>query len=63
MKEATPVLHAGTLRAWGKDLRWAWPRDGNRETLKGAGIALAEQHKAQCLIMLHVFRGAPFECH
>ena len=38
-----------TLRAWGKELRWAWPRDGNRETLEGAGIALAAQYREQGL--------------
>ena len=52
LKEATPVLHAATLRAWGKELPWAWPRDGNRETLEGAGIALAAQYQAQGLNML-----------
>src|SRR5436853_561777 len=30
----------------------AWPRDGKRETLEGAGIALAEQYRAQGLYML-----------
>jgi len=53
LKEATPVIHAAALRAWGKDMRWAWPRDGRRETLEGAGIALAEQYKEQGLNMLH----------
>jgi phage terminase large subunit-like protein len=43
LKEATPVLHAAALRGWGKELPWAWPRDGRRETLEGAGIALAQQ--------------------
>ena len=38
---------------WGKDLRWSWPRDGKRETLEGAGVALAEQYKVQGLNMLH----------
>jgi phage terminase large subunit-like protein len=52
VREATPVIHAGALRAWGKDLRWAWPRDGRRETLEGAGVALAEQYKEQGLEML-----------
>ena len=46
-------MHAGAIRAWGKDLPWAWPRDGRRETLEGAGIALAEQYSAQGLNMLH----------
>ena len=55
LKEATPVLHAATLRAWGKELPWAWPRDGNRETLEGAGIALAAQYRAQGLNLLHEF--------
>ena len=53
LKEATPVIHAGAVRAWGKALPWAWPRDGRRETLEGAGIALAQQYKAQGLNMLH----------
>jgi len=34
-------------------LRWAWPRDGKRKTLEGAGIALAEQYRAQGLNLLH----------
>jgi hypothetical protein len=53
MREATPVIHAAALRAWDKELPWAWPRDGRRETLEGAGIALAEQYKEQGLNMLH----------
>ena len=53
LREATPVLHASTLRAWGKELRWAWPRDGRRETLEGAGVALADQYRAQGLNLLH----------
>ena len=52
LREATPVLHAAAVRPWG-NLLWAWPRDGRRETLEGAGIALAEQYKAQGLDMLH----------
>lgn len=36
LKEATPILHASAIRAWGKELPWAWPRDGRRETLEGA---------------------------
>ena len=34
---------------------WAWPRDGNRETLEGAGVALATQYREQGLNMLHEF--------
>ena len=36
LKEATPIIHAAALRGWGKELPWAWPRDGGRETLEGA---------------------------
>src|SRR5262249_173445 len=50
--QQTPGLHAGALRGWGKELRWAWPRDGRRETLEGAGISLAKQYGAQGLKML-----------
>jgi phage terminase large subunit-like protein len=53
LRESTPIEHAAALRSWGKDLRWAWPRDGKRETLEGAGIALAEQYRDQGLNMLH----------
>jgi phage terminase large subunit-like protein len=55
VKETTPITHAAALRAWGKELRWAWPRDGNRETLEGAGIALAAQYREQGLNLLHEF--------
>jgi phage terminase large subunit-like protein len=51
-RESTPILHAAALKPWGDWLPWAWPRDGHRETLEGAGIALAEQFKAQGLAML-----------
>src|SRR5262249_60742418 len=53
LKEATPIEHAAAIRAWGRDLRWAWPRDGKRETLEGADIALADQYREQGLNMLH----------
>jgi hypothetical protein len=36
-------------------LRWAWPRDGNRLTAEGAGVALAAQYRAQGLNMLHEY--------
>jgi hypothetical protein len=52
MREATPAMHASALRGWGTELRWAWPRDGRRETLEGAGIALADQYNREGLIML-----------
>jgi phage terminase large subunit-like protein len=53
IRETTPVIHAAALRSWGKELRWSWPRDGKRETLEGAGVALAEQYRDQGLNMLH----------
>jgi hypothetical protein len=52
LKESSPIEHAAALRSWGRDLRWAWPRDGKRETLEGAGISLAEQYRDQGLNML-----------
>ena len=55
LKEASPIIHAAALRPWGKELRWAWPRDGNRETLEGAGIALAEQYRREGLNMFPEF--------
>jgi len=54
VRTATPVVHAGALRLWGRELPWAWPRDGRRETLEGAGLALANQYRAQGLNMLHL---------
>src|SRR6185436_13729712 len=50
-REGSPVIHAAALRSWGR-LPWAWPRDGSRETLEGAGVALARQYGAQGLDML-----------
>src|SRR5215475_6274841 len=52
LREATAVIHAAALKPWGK-LPWAWPRDGRRETLEGAGKPLADQYRAQGLDMLH----------
>jgi hypothetical protein len=34
------------------DLPWAWPRDGRRETLEGAGQALAGQYRREGLQLL-----------
>jgi hypothetical protein len=52
LREATAVIHAAALKPWG-NLPWAWPRDGRRETLEGAGVALAKQYTAQGLDMLY----------
>ncbi len=51
LKEASVIEHAATLRGWG-DLKFAWPRDGQRGTLEAAGIPLAEQFRKQGLKML-----------
>jgi Terminase RNaseH-like domain len=50
------------LRPWGESLRWSWPRDGNRQTLEGSGVALASQYRALGLNLLteyaHYLEGA-----
>ena len=58
LREATPVLHAAAIKPWGQ-LIWAWPRDGRRETLEGAGIALAQQYKDQGLDLIHTHAQFP----
>lgn len=56
ISQQTPVFHAAALKSWNGPgeqwLPWAWPRDGRRETLEGAGIALATQYSGQGLKML-----------
>jgi phage terminase large subunit-like protein len=54
VRQQTPILHAAALKPWGDWLPWSWPRDGRRETLEGAGIALAEQYRVQGLKMLEI---------
>jgi phage terminase large subunit-like protein len=51
LREATPVLHAATLRAWGSWLPWAWPHDGLQHS-KDSGEQLAEQYRREGLAML-----------
>ncbi len=53
VREQDPIYHAAALKAWGEDLPWSWPRDGRRQTLEGAGKALADQYEAQGLNMLY----------
>ncbi|WP_352811300.1 terminase family protein [Mesorhizobium sp. M0387] len=50
--QQTPAMQSVTLKPWGSWLPWAWPRDGRRETLEGAGIALANQYREHGLNML-----------
>ena len=49
--EATPTIHASALRAWGRDLLWAWPHDGLQHD-KGSGDKLADQYRVAGLNML-----------
>lgn len=51
LREATPIIHAATLKAWGEWLPWAWPHDGLQHD-KGSGEELAAQYRAQGLKML-----------
>lgn len=50
-REATPVIHAAAIKAWGAQLPWAWPHDGLQHD-KGSGEALAGQYRAQGLNVL-----------
>lgn len=50
-KEQSQVIHAATLRGWGKALEWAWPHDG-ADTEKGSGVTLADQYREHGLMML-----------
>lgn len=57
VREATPVVHAGALKPWGRAgdgsqwLPWAWPHDGLQHD-KGSGVQLAEQYREQGLNLL-----------
>jgi hypothetical protein len=51
MREATPVIHAASLKAWGAWLPWAWPHDGLQHD-KGSGEAIADQYRRHGLAML-----------
>jgi phage terminase large subunit-like protein len=50
-REQTPLMFSGSIRPWGDWLPWAWPHDGLQHD-KGSGEALANQYKAQGLLML-----------
>ncbi|UCI10272.1 terminase large subunit [Mesorhizobium sp. B1-1-8] len=50
--QQTPAMQALALKSWGEWLPFAWPRDGRRETLEAAGVALAKQYAAHGLNML-----------
>ena len=50
-KEATPILHAASIKAWGAWVPCSWPHDGYQHD-KGSGNQLADQYREQGLNML-----------
>ncbi len=50
-KEATPVIHAASIKPWGDWIPCAWPHDGYQHD-KGSGLGLADQYRKQGLKML-----------
>lgn len=50
-KEATPIIHAASIRPWGEWIPCAWPHDGYQHD-KGSGDQLAAAYRAQHLNML-----------
>ncbi|MGL4527896.1 MAG: terminase large subunit domain-containing protein [Aestuariivirga sp.] len=50
-REASPIIHAASIKPWGAWLPVAWPHDGLQHD-KGSGEQLAAQYKAQGLAML-----------
>ena len=53
-RRRTPAEQATILRKWGKDLKWAWPRDGHANE-KGTGEQLAKMYKDEGMKMLPMF--------
>ena len=50
-REASPIIHAATVRAWGAWLPISWPHDGLQHD-KGSGEQLAAQYRKQGLNLL-----------
>jgi Terminase RNaseH-like domain/Terminase large subunit, T4likevirus-type, N-terminal len=50
-REATPIIHAASIKPWGSWVPCAWPHDGYQHD-KGSGDQLAEQYRKQGLKML-----------
>lgn len=50
-KEATPVIHAASIKPWGEWIPCAWPHDGYQHD-KGSGDQLSELYRKQGLNML-----------
>lgn len=51
VKEATPIIHAATIRGKGAWIPVAWPHDGLQHD-KGSGEQLAEQYRKHGVLML-----------
>jgi hypothetical protein len=51
MREATPFIHAATIKPWGDWVPTAWPHDGLQHD-KGSGEQLAQQYAKAGLKML-----------
>jgi len=47
-REASPIIHAASIKPWGAWIPVAWPHDGLQHD-KGSGEQLAEQYRAQGL--------------
>lgn len=50
-KEATPIIHAASIKPWGEWIPTAWPHDGYQHD-KGSGDQLKELYRKQGLNML-----------
>lgn len=50
-RQATPVVQAAAIKAFGDWIPVAWPHDGHQHD-KGSGIQLAQQYRAQGLKMM-----------
>lgn len=50
-REASPIIHAASIRPWGAWIPIAWPHDGLQHD-KGSGEQLAAQYRAQGLNLL-----------
>lgn len=51
-REATPVIHAASIKPWGKWLPVAWPHDGYQHD-KQSGNQLAQAYRDEGLNMIH----------
>ena len=53
LRRHTPIEHVEKIREMGlHNLCWAWPADGKRQTLVGAGLPLMQQYQNAGLNML-----------